>query len=87
MRAIEGYWTFTICTFGASVRAVHALSCHVLIADVPPSASDAILQRLNTMLAERFHISHTTVQFEHASCAISEKRLRHSRADGRPEGH
>jgi len=24
------------------------------------------------MLAGRFHISHTTVQFEHASCAISE---------------
>jgi len=24
------------------------------------------------MLAERFHISHTTVQFEQASCAISE---------------
>jgi hypothetical protein len=24
------------------------------------------------MLADRFHIAHTTVQFEHASCAISE---------------
>jgi len=24
------------------------------------------------MLAERFHIFHTTVQFEHASCAVSE---------------
>jgi cobalt-zinc-cadmium efflux system protein len=44
----------------------------VLIADVPPSASDAILQGLNAMLAERFHISHTTIQFEHANCAISE---------------
>jgi cobalt-zinc-cadmium efflux system protein len=50
----------------------HALSCHVLIADVPPSASAAILQRLNAMLAERFHISHTTVQFEQAGCAIAE---------------
>ncbi len=50
----------------------HALSCHVLIEDVPPSASDAILQRLNGMLAEKFHIHHTTVQFEHVSCAISE---------------
>ena len=50
----------------------HALSCHVLIEDVPPSASDAILQRLNGVLAERFHISHTTVQFEHVSCAISQ---------------
>jgi cobalt-zinc-cadmium efflux system protein len=50
----------------------HALSCHVLIEDVPPSASDAILRGLNAMLAERFRISHTTVQFEHVSCAISE---------------
>ena len=50
----------------------HALSCHVKIEDVPPSASDAILQRINLLLETRFGISHTTVQFEHASCAISE---------------
>ncbi|MGD0872650.1 MAG: cation diffusion facilitator family transporter [Bryobacteraceae bacterium] len=50
----------------------HALSCHVLIEDLPPSASDRILRELNGMLAESFHIHHTTVQFEHVSCAISE---------------
>jgi cobalt-zinc-cadmium efflux system protein len=50
----------------------HALSCHVLIEDVPPSSSDVILRRINRMLAERFQIAHTTVQFEHMSCAISE---------------
>ncbi|MEI9971157.1 MAG: cation diffusion facilitator family transporter [Ignavibacteriota bacterium] len=50
----------------------HALSCHVLIEDVPPSASDIILRRLNGVLEDRFHIAHTTVQFEHVSCAISE---------------
>lgn len=50
----------------------HALSCHVLIEDIPPSASDVVLRRLNGMLADRFHIAHTTVQFEHVSCAISE---------------
>ena len=49
-----------------------ALSCHVQIQDIPPSASDAVLQRVNGMLAARFHVYHTTVQFEHASCAISE---------------
>jgi cobalt-zinc-cadmium efflux system protein len=46
----------------------HALSCHVLIEDVPPSESESILQRLNRTLAERFHIHHSTVQFEHVSC-------------------
>lgn len=50
----------------------HALSCHVVIEDVPPSASDAILRRVNSALADRFHIFHTTVQFEHVGCAISE---------------
>jgi cobalt-zinc-cadmium efflux system protein len=50
----------------------HALSCHVLIEDVPPSASDVILRRLNCVLEEQFQIAHTTVQFEHVSCAISE---------------
>jgi cobalt-zinc-cadmium efflux system protein len=49
----------------------HALSCHILIEDMPPSRSDAILQRLNDVLGDRFHIHHTTVQFEHVSCAIS----------------
>ncbi len=50
----------------------HTLSCHALIEDVPPSASDRILQQLNTMLCDRFAILHTTVQFEHVGCAVSE---------------
>jgi cobalt-zinc-cadmium efflux system protein len=50
----------------------HALSCHALIEDVPPSASEQILQRLNTLLCERFAIHHTTVQFEHVGCPVKE---------------
>ncbi len=49
----------------------HALSCHVLIDDLPPSASDSILRSVNDLLASRFDIHHTTIQFEHALCAIS----------------
>ena len=49
----------------------HALSCHVLIEDMPPSLSDHILHRVKHVLGDRFHIHHTTVQFEHMSCAIS----------------
>jgi cobalt-zinc-cadmium efflux system protein len=48
-----------------------ALSCHVLIEDMPPSQSDCILHRLNHLLGDRFHVHHTTIQFEHVSCAIS----------------
>ncbi len=50
----------------------HALSCHVQIEDVPPSASEGILARINEVLCERFQIHHTTIQFEHAGCAVSE---------------
>lgn len=48
---------------------VHALSCHVLIRDLPPSESESILKRLNAELAARFHIRHTTIQFEHECCS------------------
>jgi cobalt-zinc-cadmium efflux system protein len=50
----------------------HALSCHVLIADMPPSLSHHILHRVKHVLGDRFHVHHTTVQFEHTSCAISD---------------
>lgn len=72
IKAVEGVLDvhdLHIWCLGSSTR---ALSCHVLIEDVPPSASDVILQRLNGMLADRFKVFHTTVQFEHMSCAISE---------------
>ena len=49
----------------------HALSCHVLIEDMPPSESDSILKRVNEVLC-RFQIHHTTVQFEHMRCALSD---------------
>jgi len=45
-----------------------ALSCHVLIEDMPPSASDAILRQINEVLSDRFDVHHTTVQFEHMRC-------------------
>ena len=46
----------------------HALACHVIIADIPPSESACILLKLNHVLRQHFHISHTTIQFEHTGC-------------------
>ena len=43
---------------------MYALSCHVSIADLPPSQSASILQSLETMLREKYRIGHTTIQFE-----------------------
>src|SRR4051812_1177601 len=72
MRTLEGVLDVHDLHIWSLGSSTHALSCHVLIDDVPPSASDCILRRLNKVLEDRFHISHTTVQFEHVSCAISE---------------
>ncbi|MGH9392934.1 MAG: cation diffusion facilitator family transporter [Terriglobales bacterium] len=46
----------------------HALSAHVQIADIPPSASEQIRLALCGLLAERYHIHHATLQFEHEQC-------------------
>jgi cobalt-zinc-cadmium efflux system protein len=45
-----------------------ALACHVTIADIPPSESACILEKLNHLLRDHFRISHTTIQFEHIGC-------------------
>ncbi len=50
----------------------HALSCHISIADIPPSASEIILRNVQARLRDQFHIHHTTIQFEHAVCDIAE---------------
>lgn len=71
MRQIDGVidvHDLHIWSLGSSA---HALSCHVLIEDMPPSESNAILQRINDVLC-KYEIHHTTVQFEHTKCALSD---------------
>ncbi len=83
---VRGVHDLHIWSLGSNTR---ALSCHVLIDDVPLSASEAILRRVNEDLASRFHIDHTTIQFEHSGCGISENGCAiPSRADEHEhEGH
>jgi cobalt-zinc-cadmium efflux system protein len=51
--------------------AARALSCHIQIADIPPSQSAGILDRIRCLLADRYHIHHTTIQFENNVCDMS----------------
>ncbi len=54
---------------------LHALACHVTIADIPPSESRRILEEINVELRDHFQIHHTTVQFEQrdqAGCEVEE---------------
>lgn len=41
-----------------------ALSCHVLIENLPPSDSATILTSLNNLLSSKYRITHSTIQFE-----------------------
>jgi cobalt-zinc-cadmium efflux system protein len=48
-----------------------ALSCHISIADIPPSVSERILRDVRGCLHAEFRIDHTTIQFEHAVCEVA----------------
>ena len=72
----------------------HALSCHICIPDIPPSASERILREVQQQLRSHFHIHHTTIQFEHAVCEIAEGCIipisdphLHEPEDGERHGH
>lgn len=73
MRCVEGVIEVHDLHIWSIGSHAHALSCHVLIEDMPPSASDTILRRINDVLCS-FHIHHTTIQFEHTRCALAESR-------------
>ena len=48
-----------------------ALSCHIAIADIPPSSSETILRQVRQRLFDDFRIDHTTIQFEHVACEVA----------------
>ncbi|HEY6392932.1 MAG TPA: cation diffusion facilitator family transporter [Bryobacteraceae bacterium] len=71
MRAVDGVIDVHDLHIWCLGTKANALSCHVLIEDMPPSESNAILQRINDLLCG-FQINHTTIQFEHDKCALSD---------------
>ena len=48
-----------------------ALSCHISIADIPPSVSERILRDVKERLHHDFRIDHTTIQFENVVCEVA----------------
>lgn len=48
-----------------------ALSCHISIADIPPSVSERILRDVKDVLHHDFRVVHTTIQFEHVECEVA----------------
>ena len=45
-----------------------ALSCHLMVGDVPLASTAKILEDVNAVLARDYRIAHTTIQFELAEC-------------------
>jgi cobalt-zinc-cadmium efflux system protein len=71
IRAIEGVnnvHDLHVWSIGSETR---ALSCHISIADIPPSVSERILRDVKDCLSHDFRINHTTIQFEHAQCEVA----------------
>ena len=93
MEAVEGVVNvhdLHVWSLGSQSR---ALACHITIADIPPSASACILVKINHVLNDHFHISHTTIQFEHVGCQVLEgcvvpmEEMASGQEQGRHHGH
>ena len=65
IRAIEGVNDVHDLHVWSIGSETHALSCHISIADIPPSVSERILRDVKERLHHDFRIDHTTIQFEH----------------------
>ena len=72
MNSVEGVLDVHDLHIWSLGSSTHALSSHVLIDDMPPSASEDILLRLGKVL-QGFGINHTTIQFEHVPCVASDR--------------
>ncbi|GAC1565594.1 MAG: cation diffusion facilitator family transporter [Ktedonobacteraceae bacterium] len=64
MRKVEGVQDVHDLHVWCITSDMYALSCHAMIDDVTQSKSSTILQSMNKMLSEKYHIGHATIQFE-----------------------
>ena len=71
MRSVEGVNDVHDLHVWSIGSETHALSCHISIADIPPSVSERILRDVKERLLHDFRIDHTTIQFEHAICEVA----------------
>jgi len=68
MRDVEGVLDVHDLHVWSLGSASHALASHVTIPEMPLSECSSILDAINCALRDRFHITHTTIQFEIRGC-------------------
>lgn len=66
IEGVEGIHHLHIWALGPSNP---ALSCHVLVGDIPLRSTEALLSRINEALEREHDIVHSTIQFEPGQCA------------------
>lgn len=66
--AIEGVYGVHHLHIWALGSSRAALSCHLMVGDVPVKTTGKLLDRVNAMLEEQYRIVHSTIQFEFANC-------------------
>jgi cobalt-zinc-cadmium efflux system protein len=49
-----------------------ALSCHIMVGDVPVKTTARLLEEITAMLSSDYRIAHATIQFEFAECAADD---------------
>jgi cobalt-zinc-cadmium efflux system protein len=64
MKAVQGVQDVHDLHVWSIASGMYALSCHVLIDNLPPSDSSPILQSLTDVLSHNYQINHSTIQFE-----------------------
>jgi len=62
---VDGVHHLHIWALGASRP---ALSCHLMVGDIPVRSTGNLLAQVNELLEHEFGIAHTTIQFEFANC-------------------
>jgi cobalt-zinc-cadmium efflux system protein len=65
----------------------HALASHITVEDAQVSESALILEQLNAMLQDRFHIHHTTIQMEIVGCETTHGCSAPPEAEAAGHGH
>jgi cobalt-zinc-cadmium efflux system protein len=69
LEGVDGVHHLHIWALGASRP---ALSCHLMVGDIPVRSTGNLLARINAMLDREYGIAHTTIQFEFASCDVDD---------------
>lgn len=49
-----------------------ALSCHLMVGDIPVRSTGKLLDRVKHVLEREYRIAHTTIQFEFANCDVDD---------------